>query len=119
MNNNKLVLKYCPNFYKIVNMDFQEGDNISTKLVDIYEDFIFKADLTNEQNIKLVKDIDHVLNSYIEDYTFRNEVQNKLMTIKVKRTSKDILTSIVEAIINLFDKYIEETTRKIYIARWI
>jgi hypothetical protein len=41
------------------------------------------------------------------------------MTIKVKRTSKDILTSIVEAIINLFDKYIEETTRKIYIARWI
>ena len=37
MKDNKLVLKYCPNFYKIMNMDFQEGDNISTKLVDIYE----------------------------------------------------------------------------------
>ena len=38
MKDNKLVLKYCPNFYKIMNMDFQEGDNISTKLVDIYEE---------------------------------------------------------------------------------
>ena len=119
MKNNKLVLKYCPNFYKIVNMDFQEGDNISTKLVDIYEDFIFKADITNIEDINLVKEIDHVINSYIEDYAFRNEVQNKLFTIKVKRTGKDILYSIVEAIIHMFDCYIEETTRKIYIARWI
>lgn len=119
MKNNKLVLKYCPNFYKIINMDFQEGDNISTKLVDIYEDFIFNTDLSNSENVKLVKDIDHVLNTYIEDYSFRNAVKNKLFTIKVKKTGKDILTLIVEAIINLFDKYIEETTRKIYIARWI
>lgn len=119
MKDNKLVLKYCPNFYKIMNMDFQEGDNISTKLVDIYEDFIFKADLTKEENIKLVKDIDHVLNSYIEDYAFRKEVKSKLFTIRIKKTGKDILTLIVEAIIGLFDKYIEETPRKIYIARWI
>ncbi|MBE6161866.1 MAG: hypothetical protein E7158_06590 [Firmicutes bacterium] len=119
MNNNKLVLKYCPNFYKIVNMDFQEGDNISNKLVDIYEDFIFKADLSNEDNINLIKEIDHVLNSYIEDNSFRNKVQRDLLTVKVKRNGKDILTSIVEAIVGMFNKYIEETTRKIYIARWI
>ena len=119
MKNNKLVLKYCPNFYKIVNMDFQEGDNVSTKLVDIYEDFIFKADINNAENINLIKEIDKVLNSYIDDYSFRNKVQRELFTIKVKRTGKDILTSIVEAIVHLFDRYVEETTRKIYIARWI
>ena len=118
MKNNKLVLKYCPNFYKIVNTNFQDGDNISSKLVDIYEDFIFKADVNNNEDIKLVKDIDHVINSYIEDYSFRNEVQKKLFTIKVKK-GKDILRTIVEAIISLFHVYLEETTRKIYIARWI
>ena len=119
MKDNKLVLKYCPNFYKIVNMDFQEGDNVSTKLIDLYEDFIFKADLSNVENINLVQEFDHVLNSYIEDYSFRNKMKRELFTVKVKRTSKDILTSIVEAIIHIFDNYIEETTRKIYIARWI
>lgn len=119
MNNNKLVLKYCPNFYKIINMDFQEGDSISNKLVDIYEDFIFKTDINNIENVNLIKEIDHVLNKYIEDNSFRNKVQKELFTIKVKRNGKDILTSIVEAIVGMFDKYVEETTRKIYIARWI
>ena len=89
-----------------MNIDLQEVDNISTKLVDIYEDFIFKADLTKEENIKLVKDIDHVLNSYIEDYAFRKEVKSKLFTIRIKKTGKDILTLIVEAIIGLLHKYI-------------
>ena len=77
MKDNKLVLKYCPNFYKIVNMDFQEGDNVSTKLIDIYEDFIFKADLTNIENVNLVKNFDHVLNSYIEDYSFRKKMKKE------------------------------------------
>lgn len=119
MSNNKLVLKYCPNFYRIVNMDFVEGDNISTKLVDIYQDFIFKADVSNIEDVNLVKNIDHVIGSYIDDYSFRNEVKNQLFSVKVKKTEKNILWSIVEAIIHIFDKYIEETTRKIYIARWI
>ena len=89
MKDNKLVLKYCPNFYKIMNMDFQEGDNISTKLVDIYEDFIFEADLTKEENIKLVKDIDHVLNSYIEDYAFVNTIPSILQRVEGYRHFSD------------------------------
>ena len=119
MNNNKEILKYCPNFHKIVNADFTEGDVISNKLVDIYEDFIFKTDISNQENINLVKNIDHVLNSYIEDYSFRSTVQRELYNVKVKKNGNDILTSIVEAIIRIFNKYIYETTRKIYIARWI
>lgn len=119
MNKNKLILNYCPNFYRIVNMDYLEGDNISSKLVDIYQDFIFKADIANIEDVNLVKNIDHVIGSYIDDYGFRNEVQNKLFTVRVKKSEKNILWSIVEAIIHIFDKYTEETTRKIYIARWI
>lgn len=116
---NKLVLKYCPNFYRIVNMDLQEGDTISAKLISIYEDFIFKADLNNLEDINLIKKIDHVLGSYMDDFSFRNEMQSKLFTVKIKKTGKDFLWSVIEAIIHIFNNYVEETTRKIYIARWI
>ena len=119
MDNGKEILKYCPNFHNIINARFTEGDNISNKLVDIYEDFIFKTNVNDFEKIKLVQDIDHVLNSYIENYDFRNRVKKELYTVKVKKTGKDVLTSIVEAIIKIFNNYIYETTRKIYIARWI
>lgn len=119
MNKNKLVLKYCPNFQRIIDMDFQDGDNISMKLVDIYEDFIFKANVENSEDVKLVKQFDKVVASYIDDYEFRKEIQDKLYKVKVKKNVADILKAIVEAIIGIFDVYLEETTRKIYIARWI
>ena len=66
--------------------------------------------LTKEENIKLVKDIDHVLNSYIEDYAFRKEVKSKLFTIRIKKTGKDILTviSIYEKDFKLYNKYGDE-----------
>ena len=39
MNSNKEVLKYCPNYYNIVNFDFSENDLISEKLISIYKSY--------------------------------------------------------------------------------
>ena len=33
MRKNKNILKYCPNFYKITNYDFDDDDHISLKLI--------------------------------------------------------------------------------------
>ena len=41
MKKNKIILKHCPNFYKIINFEFLEEDSISAKLIGIYENFIF------------------------------------------------------------------------------
>ena len=38
MNKNKQILKYCPNFYKIINFDFFEDDHFTEKLIAIYEE---------------------------------------------------------------------------------
>ena len=71
MSNNKLVLEMCPNFYRIINYEYFEEDVVTEKLIKIYEDFIFKANLQNDEEAKAVKRIDYVLGKYIDDNLFR------------------------------------------------
>ena len=118
MKKNKTIINNCPNFYKISNFDFFEGDYISEKLIEFYKEFIFRIDINEEEDIKLIKQLDFVVNKYIEDYYFRKEMQRGMIDIRVKK-SQDLLRDIVEAIINCFDNYENNYTRNIYFARWI
>ena len=102
--NNKEVLNYCPNFNRIINFKYNGDDIITDKLITIYRDFIFKADLTNNQDITMVKDIDYVLNRYTEDYLFRKEMKSEILNIKIKKTCSDILRAIVQNILNITSK---------------
>lgn len=119
MQNNKIILSYCPNFDKITNADFLEEDVLSLQLVKIYKDFIFKIDLTNELDIIKIKDLDKTMGKYVDDYFFRKTLQKEILTMKVRRTAGDILNAIVDGIISIFRRYEEGATRKIYISRWI
>ncbi|MDD2238564.1 MAG: hypothetical protein PHH51_01595 [Bacilli bacterium] len=118
MKKNKLIINYCPNFYKIINFDFFEDDYISKKLVAIYKDFIFDIDLYNEDDIYMIKQMDLVVNKYIEDYYFRKEMQRSMLNIRVKKSSQ-LVRDIAQSIINCFDSYENGYTRNIYFARWI
>lgn len=119
MNNNKVVLKYCPNFYKIVNFNYDESDYITEKLFSIYEDYIFKIDIHNIDEIENAKNLDYVLGKYIDDYLFRKELSKELLQVRIKKNCTDIIKAIVESIISIFNRYQEFTTRNIYISRWI
>ncbi len=118
MNSNKEVLKYCPNYYNIVNFDFSENDLISEKLISIYKSYIFSINLNNREDIELVEELDHVLGNYLHDYLFRSTLQKEIVTVKVKKDN-NILKSLVENIIKIFTNYEEYTTRKIYLSKWI
>ena len=111
MSNNKLVLEMCPNFYRIINYEYFEEDVVTEKLIKIYEDFIFKANLQNDEEAKAVKRIDYVLGKYIDD--------NFKITDKYLEDMENKLLAIVENIIAIFNHYEEDTTRCIYIAKWI
>ena len=117
--NNKLVLNYCPNFYKIVNFDISEEDTLSRKLVSIYQDYVFNVDLANVEDTKLVREIDKVLARYIDDYEFRKNLKKSMFQVKIKKSCTNILKAIVESIVAIFDNYEEYTTRNVYISRWI
>ncbi len=117
--NKKEVLNYCPNFNRIVNFDYVKEDYISSKLIRVYKDFIFKANIYNREDTKKVTEIDYVLGRYIDDYAFRKELRTEIVHVKVKKTCTDVLRAIIESIIHIFDNYLENSTKKIRIARWI
>lgn len=119
MNRNKLILKYCPNFYRIINFEYFEDDNLTARLIKIYEKFIFGINISDNEELQTASEIDKVLAKYIDDYQFRKEMKHELLELKVSKTESNILKSIVLGIIKIFDKYEEGATRKIYISRWI
>ncbi len=119
LKNNKLVLNYCKNFERITNTDFLEGDTLSLQLVKIYKDYIFNIDLTQEEEIENVIEIDKIMGRYIDDYLFRKTLKQELVKVRVKRSCGDIIRTIVENIIEIFHRVEFEQTRKIYISKWI
>ena len=118
MIGNKEVLKYCPNYYDIVNFNFKDEDIISDKLISIYKNFIFSININNIAEVNKVQELDHVLSSYLKDYLFRSTLQKEIITVKVKKDS-NIIKSLVDAILRIFTSYEEYTTRKLYISKWI
>ena len=118
MKKNKIILKHCPNFYKIKNYEYDNDDYVTSKLIDIYEEYIFSIDEKNTNNIKVIEQLDRILGKYVDDYSFRKEIKNGVLNIRVKRDA-NILESIVDALLRLFDSYEEGYTRNIYFARWI
>ena len=118
-SNNRLILKYCRNFHKIVNFEYYEDDLISEKLINIYRDYIFKVNVNNKEELKKAVELDFVINRYIDDYLFRKNMKTEILMVRIKKSCDNILKAIVENIIHIFVKYQEETTRKIYISKWI
>ena len=79
----------------------------------------YTTDNSSMHDLDALSNYDYVLNRYIDDYEFRKELKKEIVHVKIKKSCTDILKAIVESIIHIFDKYVESTTRKITIARWI
>ena len=118
MNKNKQILRHCPNFYKIINFEYYDDDEISNKLIDVYEKYVFKVDISDKNEVKRLEQLDLVLNKYIDDYFFRKELKVEMKKIKVRK-DEDILSAIVNWIIRVFDNYEVGYTRNIYFSRWL
>lgn len=118
MDKNREVLKHCPHFYTIINFEYYSDDVVSEKLIDIYQRYIFAADITKTDVIEKIEKLDAALNRYISDYCFREQAKSDIMNVKVRR-GESILESIVSAIIGFFDSYQRIYTRKVPVTRWI
>ncbi len=118
MNKNKQILRHCPNFYKIINFEYYDDAELSNKLIDVYEKYVFKVDINDKNEVKRLEQLDLVLNKYIDDYFFRKELRVEMKKIKVRK-NEDILLAIVNWIIHVFDNYEVGYTRNIYFSRWL
>ncbi len=119
MTDNNNILKYCPNYNKIINFEFLESDRISATLVNFYKEYIYNLELTDTEGLQKAHEVDSIIMKYINDYIFRKEMKKGLLQITVKQSVDNILKVIIDNIIKIFERYQEGATRKIYISRWI
>ncbi len=116
---NKIVLKYCKDYYRIINEEFSELDYMSDKIIQIYQSFIFSINTRNKTEIKKATDLNNAVVRYFDDREFKTILNNFLTSLKVSRKETNVIGYIVNAIIKEYEKYIEGYTRNLYVPRWI
>lgn len=116
---NKIIIKYCKDYYKIINERFNENDKMSDKVIQIYQSYIFSIDEKEKNALKRAVALNNAVNKYFDDREFRNNLNNHLKVLKAPKGEKDILLYIVNSIIMLYNKYLDGYTRNLYIPRWI
>lgn len=119
MSNNKKILAYCTNYYKIISFNPVVGDELSEKLIRMYKEYIFRIDINSTEQVNEIKKLDEALNKYIDDYIFRKELKRQILSVKVRNDCKDMLKFFIDKIIQIFNGYKASNTRVIYISRWI
>ena len=65
--NNKVILKYCPDYYRIINEEFSELDTMSDKVIEIYQSFIFSIDINVKEELKLITQLNKRVCRYFDD----------------------------------------------------
>ena len=117
--NNKIVLKYCKDYYKNINEEYSEQDFMSAKIIQIYQSYIFSINVKSKNERKSVTDLDKAVSRYFDDREFRTLLNNFLSSLKVSKKETNLIAYIANAIIKEYGKYMEGFTRNLYIPRWI
>ncbi len=117
--NAKEIISHCENFYDIINFEPLEGDTITSKMINVYKEYIFKDNNLTEDKIEEIINLDKAMKRYIDDYLFRKDMQNCVLSIKINKDASFGLKEFISKIIDFFINYNEYTTRVIYISRWI
>ena len=116
---NKVVLKYCPDYYRIINEEFNELDYMSDKIIQVFQQYIFSIDIRNKNDIKKISSLNKAIVRYFDDREFKTILTNFLLALKVPKGTKNVVSIIVDNIIEQHLKYMEGFTRNIFIPRWI
>ncbi len=117
--NNKIILKYCPDYYRIINDEFSDYDYLTDRVIEIYQSYIFSIDVNNKAELKLVGQLNKAVARYIDDREFKTMLNNFLLSLKVSKKITNIYEYIAKEVIKEYDKYMEGFTRNLYIPRWI
>ena len=116
---NKIVLKYCKDYYRIINEEFSEFDYMTDKVIQIYQTYIFSINTRKKEELSRATALNTAVVRYFDDREFKTLLNNFLSSLKVSRKETDLVSYIAKAIIKEYEKYMEGFTRNLYIPRWI
>lgn len=117
--NSKEVLKYCVNFYEIVNYEVADEDTMTENIIILYREFIFRVKVLSEDDIRYLVNLDVAMKRYIDDYHFRMDLQECMRAIKLSHDTNDVIRIFINKIVDFYNNYEEYATRPSYTSRWI
>ena len=112
VTNVKKILDCCPYYDDIVNSDIVYEDDFSVDLIDWYRDLIFSCDGDNNDDIKVVRDIDRCMYLYINDNKYRKGIR-KIINFNLDNYK------IVNKILDFTDKYEINEILNITTEKWL
>lgn len=112
VTNVKKILKCCPYYDDIINSDVIYEDELSIDLIDWYKDLIFSCNGDNEEDIKVVRDIDRCMYLYINDNKYRKELR-KIIDLSLSNDK------IIDSILRYTSKYEDNEILYITSTRWL
>ena len=116
---NKIIIKYCKDYYRIINEEFSELDFMSDKIIQVYQNYIFSINTRNRAELKKIVDLNTAVVRYFDDREFKTVLNNFLACLKVSKKETNIMGYIAGEIIKEYNKYMEGFTRNLYIPRWV
>ncbi len=111
------ILNNCPNYDEIVNYEYQEGDLLSSSLIDWYRDLVFSADGDDERQLKIINVVDRSLSMYITDSRYKRGLKQVLSSEEVNDHS--LMKQIIKKIISFTAYYEKREVFDTVNSKWI
>ena len=117
VTNVKKILKCCPYYDDIINSDIMYNDDLSVDLIEWYKDIIFSCNGDNEEDIKVIRNIDRCMNIYINDNKYKKWLKKRIINNDINLN--DNYKEVVNKILNYTEEYEENELLNITSTKWI
>ena len=101
VTNVKKILKCCPYYDDIINSDIMYNDDLSIDLIEWYKDIIFSCNGDNEEDIKVIRNIDRCMYIYINDNKYKKGLKKRIINndINLNDNYKEVVNKILNYIV--------------------
>ena len=101
VTNVKKILKCCPYYDDIINSDIMYNDDLSIDLIEWYKDIIFSCNGDNEEDIKVIRNIDRCMYIYINDNKYKKGLKKRIINndINLNDNYKEVINKILNYIV--------------------
>lgn len=106
--------KYFKNYNLINDFCFNKDDYISEMLLKNYQTSIYNVDLTNKEEIRMLKKIDNIMKVYIIDQKFF-----QFITCRLTDMEDNYIQDINTILINEYEKFKNDIVKSVETSRWI
>lgn len=113
------ILSHCPNYDKIVNYEYEYGDNISKKLINWYRELIFAVNSNDERQLKIIEALDKGLSLYVKDNNYKKRLKQELKIEDMSLENKKSIKDLIKKIIVFTSLYEQRQVLEITSTRWI